>query len=85
MPAGRKPARWAAGGRDGPTHLLHKQSFIGHILSDTGLVRPASQYVDGLAAEVGEEQIRQADADHIFVTSFSGGEAAKERFQRNPL
>lgn len=39
---------------------MHKQSFIGHILSDTGLVRPASQYVDGLAAEVGEEQIRQA-------------------------
>jgi len=34
---------------------------------------------------VGEEQIRLADADHVFVTSYSGGEPSKERFQRNPL
>ncbi|MBW3639730.1 MAG: iron-siderophore ABC transporter substrate-binding protein [Actinobacteria bacterium] len=70
---------------DGPTRLMQNKSFIGHILSDAGLARPASQDVDAFAAEVGEEQIRLADADHIFVTSFSGGEASKERFQRNPL
>lgn len=70
---------------DGPTRLMQKSSFIGHILSDAGLTRPASQDVDDFAAEVGEEQIRLADGDHIFVTSYSGGEPSKERFQRNPL
>ncbi len=63
---------------------MQKQSFIGHILSDAGLARPQSQDVDDFAAEIGEEGI-QADADHVFVTSYSGGEAAKERFLRNPL
>jgi iron complex transport system substrate-binding protein len=70
---------------DGPTRLMQKQSFIGHILSDAGLARPQSQDVDDFAAEIGEEGIRQADADHIFVTSYSGGEASQERFLRNPL
>lgn len=70
---------------DGPTRLYQKSSFSGHILADMGLARPASQDVEDFAAEIGEEQIRQADADHIFVTSYSGGEASKERFVRNPL
>jgi iron complex transport system substrate-binding protein len=70
---------------DGPTRLMQKQSFIGHILSDAGLARPKAQDVDDFALEVGEEGIRQADGDHIFVTSYSGGEPSKERFQRNPL
>lgn len=70
---------------DGPTRLMQKQSFIGHILSDAGLARPAPQDVDDFALEVGEEGIRQADGDYIFVTSYSGGQPAKERFQRNPL
>jgi iron complex transport system substrate-binding protein len=70
---------------DGPTRLYQKSSFSGHILADMGLARPASQDVDDFAAEIGEEQIRQADGDHIFVTSYSGGEASKERFVRNPL
>ncbi len=70
---------------DGPTRLMQKQSFIGHILADAGLARPTSQDVDDFAAEIGEEGIRAADGDHIFVTSFSGGEPSKERFLRNPL
>jgi iron complex transport system substrate-binding protein len=70
---------------DGPTRLMQKASFIGHILSDAGLRRPASQDVEDFAAEVGEEQIRLADGDHIFVTTYSGGQAAQERFLRNPL
>jgi iron complex transport system substrate-binding protein len=41
--------------------------------------------VDGFSLEIGEEQIREADGDHIFVTSYSGGQPAKERFLRNPL
>lgn len=70
---------------DGPTRLMQRSSFIGHVLRDAGLARPAPQDVDDFALEVGEEQIRQADGDHVFVTSYSGGEASKERFQRNPL
>lgn len=70
---------------DGPTRLMQKASFIGSILKDAGLARPKSQDVEDFALEVGEEQIRQADGDHIFVTSYSGGQAAKERFERNPL
>ena len=70
---------------DGPTRLMQKSSFIGHILEDAGLARPEAQDVDEFAAEVGEEGIRQADGDHIFVTSYSGGDPSKERFQRNPL
>ena len=79
------PTISVAGFLDGPTRLMQKSSFIGHVLSDAGLARPASQDVDDFAAEVGEEQIRLADGDHIFVTSCSGGEPAKERLQRNPL
>lgn len=70
---------------DGPTRLMQKATFVGSILKDAGLARPKSQDVEDFALEVGEEQIRQADGDHIFVTSFSGGKAAKERFERNPL
>jgi iron complex transport system substrate-binding protein len=70
---------------DGPTRLMQKATFIGIILKDAGLARPKSQDVESFALEVGEEEIRQADGDYIFVTSFSGGKAAKERFERNPL
>ncbi len=43
---------------DGPTQLMQRGSFIGQILSDAGLARPASQDVDDFALEIGEEQIR---------------------------
>jgi iron complex transport system substrate-binding protein len=70
---------------DGPTRLMAKSSFIGHILSDAGLARPEAQDVDEFSVEIGEEGIRSADADHIFVSTFSGGDANKELFERNPL
>lgn len=70
---------------DGPTRLMQRKSFIGGILNDAGLARPESQSVDGFAADIGEESIRQADADYVFVSSFSGGQPSKERFLRNPL
>ncbi|MQA82940.1 MAG: ABC transporter substrate-binding protein [Streptosporangiales bacterium] len=70
---------------DGPTRLYAKASFSGIILKDMGIARPKDQDVEEFAVEIGEEQIRKADGDHIFVTSFSGGTQAKERFLRNPL
>lgn len=70
---------------DGPTRLMAKASFIGHILADAGLKRPASQDKDTFATEISEEQIELADADHIFITTYAGGEGYKEKFRTNPL
>jgi iron complex transport system substrate-binding protein len=70
---------------DGPTRLTGNESFTGHILSDMGMARPKAQDVDEFAVEVGEEQIRKADGDHVFVSTYEGGDKSKERFQRNPL
>lgn len=70
---------------DGPTRLMGNESFIGIVLTDMGIARPAAQDIDDFAVEIGEEQIRKADGDHIFVTTYSAGQPAKERFLRNPL
>ncbi|MEE6309765.1 iron-siderophore ABC transporter substrate-binding protein [Plantactinospora veratri] len=70
---------------DGPTRLMARASFIGIILADAGLKRPASQNEETFATEISEEQIELADADHIFVTTYSGGESYRDRFQANPL
>lgn len=70
---------------DGPTRLMANTSFTGIIFADLGFARPKAQDVDEFAVEIGEEQIRKADGDHIFVSVFSGGEQANERFLRNPL
>jgi iron complex transport system substrate-binding protein len=70
---------------DGPTRLYANASFSGIVFQDMGLARPADQDVDEFAVEIGEEEIRKADADHIFVTVFSGGEEAADRFRSNPL
>jgi iron complex transport system substrate-binding protein len=70
---------------DGPTRLYANASFSGIVFQDMGLARPADQDVDEFAVEIGEEEIRKADADHIFVTVFSGGDEAADRFRSNPL
>lgn len=70
---------------DGPTRLYAKASFSGIVLADMGLVRPPAQNVDAFTVEIGEEEIRKADADHIFVAVFSSGKESAERFKRNPL
>jgi iron complex transport system substrate-binding protein len=70
---------------DGPTRLYVNKSFSGIVFQDMGLARPEAQDVDDFVVEVGEEEIRKADGDHIFVTTFSGGEGSAERFRSNPL
>ncbi|MPY99997.1 MAG: ABC transporter substrate-binding protein [Actinophytocola sp.] len=70
---------------DGPTRLVGHDSFTGIILKDMGLARPTAQDIDEFALEVGEEQIRKADGDYIFVSAYEGGEPSQEQFQRNPL
>lgn len=74
---------------DGPTRLYLKDSYSGIILQDAGLARPEAQNASGFALEVSEENIRQADADKIFVTIYADeagvADKTKESFENNPL
>jgi iron complex transport system substrate-binding protein len=74
---------------DGPTRLYQKASFSGIVLKDTGLARPKSQDVEDFAAEISEERIADADADHIFVTTYidesDAAAKTKAKFEQNPL
>ncbi|MFD7555381.1 ABC transporter substrate-binding protein [Streptomyces sp. NPDC059835] len=71
---------------DGPTRIYLPKTFSGIILADMGLTRPENQRDEAkFNIEISEEQIQQADADHIFTTSFSGGEERKKKFLANPL
>ncbi|WP_370410403.1 ABC transporter substrate-binding protein [Streptomyces fradiae] len=71
---------------DGPTRIYLPKTFSGIILTDMGLARPANQQdQEKFNIEISEEQIAQADADHIFMTTFSGGEERKKKFLANPL
>ncbi|UQX03972.1 iron-siderophore ABC transporter substrate-binding protein [Streptomyces sp. RerS4] len=71
---------------DGPTRIYLPKTFSGIILNDMGLTRPENQRdTEKFNIEISEEQIQQADADHIFVTAFSGGAERKKKFMENPL
>ncbi|MFF5703638.1 ABC transporter substrate-binding protein [Streptomyces sp. NPDC012794] len=71
---------------DGPTRIYLPKTFSGIILNDMGLTRPENQRDESkFNIEISEEQIQQADADHIFMTSFSGGDERKKKFTANPL
>lgn len=71
---------------DGPTRIYLPKTFSGIILADMGLARPKNQQnPTEFNIEISEEQIEQADADHIFVTTFSGGAERKAKFLANPL
>lgn len=74
---------------DGPTRLYLKDTYSGIVLEDAGLARPKAQDTTGFALEISEENIKQADADKIFVATYDDEEglAAKTKaaFERNPL
>ncbi|WP_020574996.1 ABC transporter substrate-binding protein [Actinopolymorpha alba] len=77
---------------DGPTRLYLKSSFSGIVLADAGLRRPPAQDIadpERIAAEISEERIPDADADHIFVTTYTAdagsAQGTKVKFQANPL
>ncbi|MEU6976455.1 iron-siderophore ABC transporter substrate-binding protein [Streptomyces sp. NPDC046371] len=70
----------------GKIRLYAKASFIGTILEDAGLPRPANQQVDDLAVEVSPEKIDQADGDWIFTGVYGDPKATKrDTAQANPL
>ncbi|WP_031072933.1 ABC transporter substrate-binding protein [Streptomyces sp. NRRL WC-3742] len=62
----------------GPTRLYGKSSYSGVVLKDVGLARPASQDVDKNIIEISAEQIGQADADLLFVTTADDPTKTKE-------
>lgn len=74
---------------DGPTRLYQKATYSGVVLEDAGLARPKSQDVDGFALEISEENIKAADGDKVFVTTYEDEEGlavgTKAAFERNPL
>jgi iron complex transport system substrate-binding protein len=74
---------------DGPTRLYLKDTYSGIVLDDAGLARPEPQDTTGFALEISEENIKQADADKIFVTTYEDEEGlalqTKQAFENNPL
>ncbi|MEV8287079.1 iron-siderophore ABC transporter substrate-binding protein [Streptomyces niveus] len=70
----------------GKIRLYAKASFIGTILEDAGLPRPANQQINDLAVEVSPEKIDEADADWIFTGVYGDPKATKRDTARsNPL
>lgn len=74
---------------DGPTRLYLKDTYSGIVLDDAGLARPKPQNTTGFALEISEENIAQADADRIFVTTYEDEKGTatktKQAFEANPL
>ncbi|MCO1578986.1 iron-siderophore ABC transporter substrate-binding protein [Crossiella sp. SN42] len=90
--AGKTPTVSVVRFVDGPTRAYSMNSFIGIVLKDTGLGRPAEQNDPNAAqifVELSPENILRADADQVFVTAFPDAKGdsvkAKEKFQANPL
>ncbi|MFF2744396.1 ABC transporter substrate-binding protein [Kitasatospora sp. NPDC058048] len=70
----------------GPTRLYAKASYSGVVLKDVGLARPAPQDVEQNIVEVSAEQINQADADLVFVTTADDPTKTKEsEVQQTPV
>lgn len=71
--------------RPGQVRLYLKSSYIGYILQDVGLKRPAAQDEDKFSAEISMEQMQQADADYIFVTGYDVDDSERDTFLNSPL
>lgn len=60
--------------------------FIGGILADVGLPRPASQQFNDINEDFSVERLPEADADAVFVWSYDPEERAEQRsLEANPL
>ncbi|MDL1900996.1 iron-siderophore ABC transporter substrate-binding protein [Anaerolineae bacterium CFX9] len=71
--------------RPGQVRLYLKSSYIGYILQDVGLSRPPSQDQDVFSAEISLEQVRDADADYIFITGYDIEDSERDTFLNSPL
>lgn len=71
--------------RPGQVRLYLKSSYIGYILQDIGLPRPAGQDRDEFSAEISLEQVADVDADYIFITGYSQEDSDLATFLESPL
>lgn len=71
--------------RPGQVRLYLKSSYIGYILQDIGLRRPASQNEDVFSKEISLEQVQDVDADYIFITGYAPDDSDLEKFLNSPL
>lgn len=64
----------------GNTRLYGRENYIGGILADLGLGRPAivDDAPDGFAVEISPEQVDRADADVIYYSSYGDPDASGE-------
>lgn len=65
--------------------IYMQDSFIGTVLEDAGLPRPAPQNKDVFMEEATLERIPDLDGDVMFVTRFGEDDAAFERLRGSPL
>jgi ABC-type Fe3+-hydroxamate transport system substrate-binding protein len=65
--------------------IIQKKMYIGVILDDAGLARPAGQDVDDRFQLVSFEQIPAMDGDVIFVSYFGKNDAAFKQLLAQPL
>lgn len=54
----------------GEIRLYARESFVGTVLDDAGIARPAAQDVAEFAVTVSPEQIGKAAGDHVFVATY---------------
>lgn len=69
-------------------HIDAKNSYAGSIIGDANLQRPASQSIDAPygAFPISLEELKKADGDILFVTTFSrNGKKFLEKKQQDPL
>ena len=70
----------------GRIRLYAQASFIGTILRDAGVPRPANQQIEDLAVEISPEKMDQADADWIFTGVYGDPSKTKrDTAESNPL
>jgi iron complex transport system substrate-binding protein len=65
--------------------ILQKKMYIGVILADAGLARPAGQDVDDRFQLVSFEKIPDMDGDVIFVSYYGKNDAAYQQLLAQPL
>ncbi len=71
--------------RPGQVRLYLKNSYIGYILQDVGLPRPASQDVDEFSAEISLEEVQMVDADYILITGYAQDDSDQDTFLNSLL
>lgn len=72
---------------EGTARLYQSGNFSGIVLADAGLARPENQRPAEFNLDLSEEQLLQADADVVVVSSYAQDTAAADRarFEANPL